>query len=183
MYSKDLKNKIEIATNNIVEWYEYWDGKVYVAFSGGKDSIAMLHLVRSIYSDVPAVYFHTGLDWPECVQIVKETQNVVILKPKMAFHKVIKHYGWPIVSKNNAKKLREVQRATQKHGNYNRNRRLLGNKFDRIPAKHRYLIMAPFKINDKCCDIMKKEPAWEYVKKPAGCHMWASLKGILGLEP
>ena len=33
-----LKGKIHLSTQRIKEWYEYWDGQVYVSFSGGKDS-------------------------------------------------------------------------------------------------------------------------------------------------
>ena len=34
-----LQRKIQITTARIIEWYQHYDGKVYVAFSGGKDSI------------------------------------------------------------------------------------------------------------------------------------------------
>lgn len=33
-----LQRKIQITTARIIEWYQHYDGKVYVAFSGGKDS-------------------------------------------------------------------------------------------------------------------------------------------------
>lgn len=69
----ELQLKIEIARNNIVEWYEYWEGNVYVVFSGGKDSTAMLHLARSIYPETPAVFANTGLEMPEIVQFLKNT--------------------------------------------------------------------------------------------------------------
>lgn len=32
----------------IRDWYEYWDGMVYVSFSGGKDSTVLKHIVDSI---------------------------------------------------------------------------------------------------------------------------------------
>ena len=38
MQAFSLNQKIELAKANIREWYEQWDGKVYVSFSGGKDS-------------------------------------------------------------------------------------------------------------------------------------------------
>jgi 3'-phosphoadenosine 5'-phosphosulfate sulfotransferase (PAPS reductase)/FAD synthetase len=45
--------------------------------------------------------------------------------------------------------------------------RLKGNKYGRgkISQKYRYLIDAPFKISDKCCDIMKKNPAKVFEKE------------------
>ena len=50
-----LQRKIQITTARIIEWYQHYDGKVYVAFSGGKDSTVLLDIVRRIYPDVPGV--------------------------------------------------------------------------------------------------------------------------------
>ena len=36
-----LQRKIQITTARIIEWYQHYDGKVYVAFSGGKDSTVL----------------------------------------------------------------------------------------------------------------------------------------------
>ena len=44
-----LQRKIQITTARIIEWYQHYDGKVYVAFSGGKDSTVLLDIVRRIY--------------------------------------------------------------------------------------------------------------------------------------
>ena len=35
-----------LAKRRIMEWYDYWDGQVYVSFSGGMDSTVLLALVR-----------------------------------------------------------------------------------------------------------------------------------------
>lgn len=60
MQSLPLELKIIKSTQRIREWYEYWDGQVYVSFSGGKDSTVLLHLVRQQYPEVPAVFVDTG---------------------------------------------------------------------------------------------------------------------------
>lgn len=52
MQSWDLQRKIQVTTTRIIEWYEYFGGNVYVAFSGGKDSTVLLDIVRRIYPDV-----------------------------------------------------------------------------------------------------------------------------------
>ena len=46
---------IEQAKRVITEWLSHCD-KPYVAFSGGKDSSVMLHLVRQIAPEIEAVY-------------------------------------------------------------------------------------------------------------------------------
>lgn len=56
MQNLPLEVKIQKSLLRIREWYEYYDGKVYVAYSGGKDSIVLLHLVRSIYPEVEGVF-------------------------------------------------------------------------------------------------------------------------------
>ena len=74
-----LQRKIQITTARIIEWYQHYDGKVYVAFSGGKDSTVLLDIVRRIYPDVPAVFSDTGLEFPEVREFVilsvKRTPN------------------------------------------------------------------------------------------------------------
>ena len=60
-----LEAKIIASKQRIKEWYEYWNGDVYVSFSGGKDSTVLLDLVRRVYPDVPAVFSDTGLEFPE----------------------------------------------------------------------------------------------------------------------
>ena len=94
-----LGAKVAIAEQRIREWYDHWDGKVYVAFSGGKDSTVLLHIVRSLYPEVPAVFADTGLEFPEIRDFVKTIDNVIWVRPKMPFTKVIEKYGYPVVSK------------------------------------------------------------------------------------
>lgn len=96
MQSWDLDRKIQVTTARIMEWYEHYNGLVYVAFSGGKDSTVLLDLVRRIYPDVPAVFCDTGLEFPEIRQFAMSVNNVVVLRPEMNFKKVIETYGYPM---------------------------------------------------------------------------------------
>jgi len=72
-----LEIKINMSIQRIIQWYEYYNGNVYISFSGGKDSTVLNHLVRSIYPNVPAVFSNTGLEFPEIVSFVRETDNVI----------------------------------------------------------------------------------------------------------
>jgi len=161
-----LEQKIILTKERIREFYEFNDGMVYVAFSGGKDSTVLLHLVRSLYPDVPAVFVDTGLEYPEIKEFVKTIDNVITLRPVRGFKEVIETEGFPVVSKRVSMMLRDLKNPTEKNkkvrdgyisGEYSHNLTL--------PKKWYNLINAPFKISDKCCNIMKKAPFKKYEKE------------------
>ena len=161
--SLPLEAKIIMSQNKIREFYDHYDGEVYVSFSGGKDSTVLLDLVREIYPDVPAVFVDTGLEYPEIRDFVKTIDNVIWIKPKMNFKDVLDKYGFPVVSKEVSQKIFQYKTAksektkhTRWYGTDNKY------KSGKIPEKWKYLVKAPFKICDKCCDVMKKRPMKKY---------------------
>lgn len=106
-----LDDKITKSKQLIFEWYHQFEGKVYVAFSGGKDSTVLLHLVRSMFPEVPAVFSNTGLEYPAIVDFVKQTENVTVIRPKMTFKDVLEQKGYPVVSKEQALYIRQYRNA------------------------------------------------------------------------
>lgn len=167
MQALPLSEKVEISKSRIKDWYEHFGGKVYVAFSGGKDSTVLLHLVRSLYPEVPAVFNDTGIDFPEVKEQVKQTDNVIILKPKKNFRQVIEEHGVVFPSKEVACLIHLAQRGTKwakmrLEGKYaNGTVKPYATNF----VRWKFLLDAPFKVSDKCCDCLKKEPDREFQKE------------------
>ena len=159
-----LELKIAKSKLRVEEWVNYMGKEnVYISFSGGKDSTVLLHLVRSLYPDIPAVFVDTGLEYPEIKQFVKGIENVTILRPEMSFKQVIENYGYPMISKEQANYLDDIRNSTA----YMRQRRLEGDSQGRykLSKKYHYLIDAPFKISHRCCNVMKKKPVKKYEKE------------------
>lgn len=157
-----LEEKIKLSKMRLIEFYSHVGGKVYISFSGGKDSTALLHLVRSIYPEVVGVFCDTGLEFPEIKEFVRSQENIITIRPKVGFKQVIEKYGWPIISKEQSMAINRYRNAkSEKHKLY----RLNGDghrKSGVISKKWGYLIHAPFKISERCCDVMKKQPFKKY---------------------
>ena len=179
MMSLPLEQKIIKTKQRIKEFYEKFDGKVYISFSGGKDSTVLLRIARELYPDIVAVFLATGLEYPEIMAFVKTIDNVVTLHPKMGFQEVISHYGYPVISKEQAQHISEVRNCKDKSG-INYQNRMNGNKWGRgkVSEKWKFLLDAPFKISHQCCNIMKKNPAKKY-EKETGNH---PITGIMAIE-
>jgi len=159
-----LERKVGFTAARLTEWYNHYEGQVYVSFSGGKDSTVLLHIARKLFPEIKAVFIDTGLEYPEIREFVKTFDNVDIIRPKMSFKQVIDKYGYPIISKEVSRAVHGARvtplgcRAEQlgiipKTGRY-------GERYNL--SKYQYLIHAPFKISDQCCAIMKKSPANQY---------------------
>ncbi len=115
MQSLPLSAKIQMTERRIREWVEYYgtDGTA-VSFSGGKDSTILLHIVRKMYPDIPAVFSDTGLEYNEIREFVKRFENVEILRPKMNFRQVIEKYGYPFIGKEVAGCVHGARRYMEK---------------------------------------------------------------------
>ena len=94
-----LNYKIMKTQARIIEWYQHFEGKVYVSLSGGKDSTVLLDIARQVFPDIKAVFSNTGLEYPEIQSFVRSFDNVDIVRPKMRFDQVILKYGYPLISK------------------------------------------------------------------------------------
>jgi len=170
-----LEDKITLSLRRIKDWINHWDGEVYVAFSGGRDSTVLADLVRQVDKYVPLVFSDTGLEIPEIRNFVKKialTRNVVRVRPKKSFKRVIEEDGFALVSKKVAKQLRVLKgprtdRNARMYDLYDTGKSADGRVGTawKLPKKWRHLIDADIKISDKCCDHLKKEPLNTYAKE------------------
>lgn len=175
--SLPLEAKIVLTQKRIKEWYDYWEGQVYLSFSGGKDSTVLKHIIENtsgVY-DVPSVFVNTGLEYPEIQEFVRKSNNVTIIRPEKTFKQIIEEHGYPVVSKQISKTICGAQKCiksdktkyiyelqklegtyispnTGKLSKYNCN-------------KWKFLLDAPFKISDRCCYYLKKRPMKKYQKE------------------
>lgn len=185
-----LSLKVALTKQRLRQWVnEFGVDGVFVAFSGGKDSTVLLDIARGMYPDIPAVFVNTGLEYPEIVQFVKTFDNVEIIRPKMNFKKVVEKWGYPFISKEVSERVYYGQIFAKKHGYtelseefFEHVKRLEkgGYKLKQLcgidPRKDRdtttftfkkwvWLSFAPFRISNKCCQVMKKNPAHEYQQR------------------
>ena len=192
MQGWSLERKIQVTQTRIMEWFMKWNNKCYVSFSGGKDSTVLADMAAKVCKMLGCKlilwFSDTGLEFPEVKQHIKEFAEwlrvkygveveLVIDCPKdtdgkrITFRDVVLNEGYPIITKTVSRQVHDVQNlgsscwATRcfdgrEQGQYKM-------------EKWKFLIDAPFKISNKCCNIMKKTPAHKFDKK-------TGLKPIIG---
>ena len=173
LMSLDTEYKEIITYGKIEEWFTAWDGKVYVSFSGGKDSTVLAYLAANWLSHfrtppwpLNLVFINTGLEYPEIQKFVNEytdwlrkkfhrvTINITRLRPKMNIRQVVRKYGYPVVSKETSFCARKLmyQSLTEDYR---------ADQMERL-GKWQILLRAPFRVSEQCCDVMKKNTAHRY---------------------
>lgn len=172
MQSYPLELKIELSKKAIKEFINmYGEDKIYIPYSGGKDSTVLTHLIYNELNIQPTLLnVNTLNEFKSVVDQVKYMKeigfNVKIVTPKNNIEDVINKYGYPVISKQvsntvyyarkNILEGKETLRVKQIMGKEK------GSKFNK--GKWKFLLDAPFKISDKCCNELKKKPFKEYEK-------------------
>lgn len=173
LQAETLDEKIDHSLSMIEIFYLREHGNCYISFSGGKDSTVLKYLIEHEYparggrllQDIPSVFSDTGLEYPEIRKFAMRQENVVSVRPKMNFLEVLRHYGYPLISKAvsnaivNAKRTPGGSRWKRMHGEYRRND---GGRSQFDYSKWLPLMDLPIKISDECCGAMKKRPMQTY---------------------
>lgn len=178
--------KVKLAARRANEFYDEIVGNrganVHVSV-GGLDSITLLLFLRSIGLDVEAISVSALED--KSIQAVHKQLGVQRISPGMRQVDVLNKFGFPVISKEKASKIKALQNPTErnatvrhaimtgecgKQGGYRTGTRMqLPKKWLELfggPENERYgtdYRTAPFKVSDDCCYYMKEQP----------CDKWA----------
>lgn len=140
--------------------------KVYLSFSGGKDSTVMLDLARHIYPDILAVFSNSGNEYPDIIRFVRETQargaNILIIRPKMTPRQVWNMYGFPLIGKEQAEK---IHRIRVNPDSKTARKWMADTGYFKLAHRWRYLINEPYNTSHLCCKILKKDPFHHFEKE------------------
>lgn len=169
--------------------FEYVDTieeeKAYVSRSGGKDSDVLGHIVKEMGLDLENVFINTGL---EDRSVRKHGEEVAdkVKRPNMPPQQVLTKYGYPVVSKDVAQCIYELQNARDTGNNkYSYRMKKLNGELRKkngelsqfnIP-QWKFLLYAPFRISHMCCDESKKKPAREYEKETGNMAIIGTMAG------
>lgn len=189
LQSLPLNIKLRMTQDRIRGWYHHFNGDVYLSFSGGKDSTVLKHIIENTLPyDIPLVFADTRLEYPEIRKFVRECKdngdNIEIINPKMLFSDVIKKYGYPVVSKEVARRVQYAKTAIKEgredtHSDYHKLCGLFldndGNKSRYNCEKWKFLLDAPFNCSAECCKIMKKNPFKIYGKETGRVPIVATM--------
>lgn len=157
--------------------------KVYISYSGGKDSTVLSHVAKSMYPNILHLFANTTNEYPETIKHIRWEKaengtNVITVIPIDAhgevwdFKKVVDQYGYPIFSKRVSNAIRTYQHALSP--------RTKKNSEDYIERNFKkYSKYKELPISDKCCDKLKKEPLRRKAKE---LGLECTILGILASE-
>lgn len=137
----ELDAKIRYANRLIEAGLELADMPC-VAWSGGKDSTVMLHLVRQFDPDIVVLFNDTKVEFPETLKFVRRVSkewglNLHVAKPERGkdFWWCVEQYGWPLFGKAAAR------RTTN------------------LPERYAKVRSSGVRITAQCCYWLKEKPS------------------------
>lgn len=105
-----LDAKVEATKIRLIEFYNHFNGAVYISFSGGKDSTVLAYIANDMLGlNIPLVFSNTGLEYSE-IQKFAKAKGAEFIRPEMQFTDVISTYGYPLISKEVAEAIYYARR-------------------------------------------------------------------------
>ena len=194
----ELELAIEDALFRIKRDYERTNGKIYLSFSGGKDSTVLAHLIImcNLKTHIPFVFSNTGIELEAIKNFIDDFpyDNIIQLKPRKPFSQILKEYGKPAISKLKSECLNTYQkhiddpfktaRARQMiSGIREKGGELLPNSRNSLKLANKHMqFLHPdteFKVANKCCQYLKKYPFQDFEKE---FDMYGSFSGVRTAE-
>jgi phosphoadenosine phosphosulfate reductase len=91
--------KVKQAKRIISKAVDIFSNKLPIAFSGGKDSLVVLHLGLEVHPNLPVVCNNTTVEFPETLQYVKDLQSewdfsLYMTQSTTGFFKMVRERGW-----------------------------------------------------------------------------------------
>lgn len=141
-----LQEKIAMANDLINRALEL--GPASIAWSGGKDSTVLLHLVRQFSPQIPVIWNNTGVEFPETWPFIRSMAaewklDLHIAKPAAGvdFWWCVDKFGWPLFGKD--------IRSSQDH------------HVQRRLSKRKGKAVEVARMSSYCCDWLKEKPSRE----------------------
>lgn len=177
-----LAQKIDHSLGVIDQYTNRYDGNVYLAYSGGKDSTVLMHLCEIIKKDILCVFVNTGCELPSVVYFVRKMKeqghNIHTIRPSITPKQIWEKYGFPLVSKEAAENIHSVRTNPTSV----KSRKALGieqpDSTFVLSNKWRYLIDEPYETSNMCCTKLKKDPSHRFAKETG----LAPIIGIMASE-
>lgn len=173
-----LPQKVQHAMDVISTFVSRMGGldKVYISWSGGKDSTVLLDIARRMYPDILAVFCATGNEYPDIMKFVRDAKkdgaNIQIIRPKMTPREVWAKYGFPLVGKDIARYIHDIRSNPN-----SKSSQLRLNKNSRfgISDKWKYLVSEPYDTHNICCHKLKEEPLRRYGRESGRCPIIGTM--------
>jgi 3'-phosphoadenosine 5'-phosphosulfate sulfotransferase (PAPS reductase)/FAD synthetase len=184
---KRIEFLVEDSISKIKMAWKDGEEKLFVSFSGGKDSTVLKELVKMSGVPAPVVFFDTGIELDAIYEFVKSFGDEIIwTKPRKPFGQIIKEYGKPYKSKFKSEYLKTYDGTHESPFHLVRNNELIKGTIhkktdegivdsgkrapQRALAKKDFHILHPdrvdeYKIANKCCSYLKKDPSKYYIKE------------------
>ena len=131
MQNKSFNDKVQISLSKVLEIITKTQGKIYVAYSGGKDSGVILHMVAQAWSmtkykeePLTAALANTTCEYRGMLAHAKKfvkhienefniTINFVMTYPTKKWIDIFKEDGYPIASKQVARRVRDIRKIME----------------------------------------------------------------------
>ena len=185
---------VETTIERIKIAYERTDGKIYMSFSGGKDSTVLAYLVMmaNLPTHIPFVFSNTGIELNAIKEFVDNFpyDNVVQVKPRKPFAQVLKENGKPAINKIRANHLGIYQNHMDAPFESRTARQMITGIREKdgvqmpgqtckvkLANKHMHFLHpdTEFKISNSCCMYLKKYPFKDFEKEH---DMNGSMSGV-----